>query len=83
MYQYDFDVSDGVWSIHSFRFVSFLGNMWAQQWNNIYDIVEPFPNQGTIDVTKKMKEEGWTITKMFQVANKYIYYLSIFVLPWA
>ncbi|XP_054751271.2 angiotensin-converting enzyme-like [Lytechinus pictus] len=58
-----------------------LGNMWAQQWNNIYDIVEPFPNKGTIDVTDKMKEEGWTVLKMFQVANRFFKSLGLYEMP--
>jgi peptidyl-dipeptidase A len=32
-----------------------LGNMWAQQWDGIYDIVEPFPNQGSLDVDAKLR----------------------------
>lgn len=47
-----------------------IGNMWAQEWNNIYDIVEPYPGHGTIDVTKKMREDGWTAESMFGVANQ-------------
>ena len=43
--------------------------MWAQEWNNIYEIVEPYPGHGIIDVTNKMKEYGWTAENMFYVAN--------------
>ena len=35
-------------------FVVYVGNMWAQQWNNIYDIVEPYPGREKIDVTPEM-----------------------------
>ena len=27
-----------------------LGNMWAQQWNNIYDLLEPYPGVSNLDV---------------------------------
>jgi peptidyl-dipeptidase A len=27
-----------------------LGNMWAQDWSNIYDLVEPYPGVGSLDV---------------------------------
>ena len=28
-----------------------LGNMWAQSWNNIDDIVRPYPNKPSLNVT--------------------------------
>jgi hypothetical protein len=34
-----------------------LGNMWAQQWGNIYDILEPFPGQGRESLTNLMKAQ--------------------------
>lgn len=30
------------------------GNMWAQTWNNIYDMMIPFPSKPNIDVTDTM-----------------------------
>ncbi|MEC9362095.1 MAG: M2 family metallopeptidase [Pseudomonadota bacterium] len=32
-----------------------LGNMWAQQWSNIYPLVEPYPGVGSLDVTAALK----------------------------
>src|SRR6185437_3326589 len=32
-----------------------LGNMWAQEWQNIYDLVEPYKGEAPLDVTKKIK----------------------------
>ncbi|XP_030856345.1 angiotensin-converting enzyme-like [Strongylocentrotus purpuratus] len=58
-----------------------LGNMWAQEWNNIYDIVEPYPGHGTIDVTKKMREDGWTAESMFGVANQFFASLGLDSMP--
>ena len=37
-----------------------LGNMWGQSWGNIADIVKPFPNKPSIDVTDEMVKQGWT-----------------------
>jgi hypothetical protein len=28
--------------------------MWAQEWNNIYDLVIPFKNKASVDVTPTM-----------------------------
>ncbi len=44
-----------------------LGNMWAQEWSNVYDVVEPYPGQGSLDVTKKLvakKTDAKTMVKM-------------------
>ena len=34
-----------------------LGNMWAQQWDGIYDLVEPYPNQGSLDVDANLRQK--------------------------
>lgn len=34
-----------------------LGNMWAQSWENIYDMVVPFPNKPNLDVTSTMVQK--------------------------
>lgn len=34
-----------------------LGNMWAQSWGNLYDLVEPFPYAGaTPDATPALQD---------------------------
>lgn len=38
-------------------FLSFPGNMWAQSWENILDIVLPYPKKPPEDVTKIMKNQ--------------------------
>ena len=34
-----------------------LGNMWAQQWSNIYSQVEPYKGVGDLDVTAALKQQ--------------------------
>ena len=34
-----------------------LGNMWAQQWGNIYDQVEPYKGVRSVDVTPALKKQ--------------------------
>jgi peptidyl-dipeptidase A len=44
-----------------------LGNMWSQQWDSIYDLVEPYPGVGDLDITAalvKQKKDAIAITKM-------------------
>lgn len=39
---------------HSLYVSVSVGNMWAQSWNNIYDLMIPFPNKPNVDVTNTM-----------------------------
>jgi peptidyl-dipeptidase A len=34
-----------------------LGNMWAQQWGNVYPLVEPYKGVGSIDVSPTLKKQ--------------------------
>eukprot|EP01080_Neovahlkampfia_damariscottae_P000753 gene753-9005_t len=40
------------------------GNMWCQEWNNIYDIVVPFPNQPNQVATPGIIKKGWNGKEM-------------------
>ena len=44
-----------------------LGNMWAQTWENIEEIVKPFPDSPTLSTTDAMKN---------QVTNYYLWVYS-------
>ena len=35
--------------------------MWAQQWGNIYDMVEPYPGKAGVDATPEMIAQVTTI----------------------
>nr|XP_021489952.1 angiotensin-converting enzyme-like [Meriones unguiculatus] len=56
-----------------------LGNMWAQSWENILDLVLPYPDKPPEDITKIMKSQHWRPEKMFQEAN--IFFTSMGLLP--
>lgn len=34
-----------------------LGNMWAQQWGNLYPLVEPYPGQNDLDVSSALRAQ--------------------------
>ncbi|XP_078079873.1 angiotensin-converting enzyme [Mustelus asterias] len=58
-----------------------LGNMWAQGWNNIYDMMIPFPNKGTIDVTNTMIAKKWNTTHMFRESERFFNSLGLIPMP--
>ena len=58
-----------------------LGNMWAQQWDAIYDMVEPYPGQGSLDVDKKLKEKKYEPQKMVKLGEAFFTSLGLDELP--
>ncbi|XP_039949679.1 angiotensin-converting enzyme [Bactrocera tryoni] len=58
-----------------------LGNMWAQQWSSVADIVSPFPDKPLIDVTNEMVAQGYTPLKMFQLGDDFFQSMNLTKLP--
>jgi len=59
-----------------------LGNMWAQEWNNIYDVAVPYPREhGSLDVTAKLKAEHWDALKMVRQGERFFTGLGFAPLP--
>ncbi|KAL6073647.1 hypothetical protein STEG23_023533, partial [Scotinomys teguina] len=56
-----------------------LGNMWAQSWENILDLVLPYPKKPPEDITKIMKSQHWRPEKMFHEAD--IFFTSMGLQP--
>jgi peptidyl-dipeptidase A len=52
-----------------------LGNMWGQNWRNIIDLIKP--NIETPDITGEMIKQGYTPTKIFQVAEEFFTSLGL------
>jgi len=58
-----------------------LGNMWAQSWSDIADIVSPFGDKPLIDVTDEMVKQGYTPLKMFQMGDDFFQSMNLTKLP--
>uniref|UniRef100_A0A1A9VXA1 Angiotensin-converting enzyme n=1 Tax=Glossina austeni TaxID=7395 RepID=A0A1A9VXA1_GLOAU len=61
--------------------IHLLGNMWGQQWDNVMDLLTPYPNAPTIDVTGEMKRQGYTVKKMFQLGDEFFQSMGLRALP--
>ncbi|KAH9396896.1 hypothetical protein TYRP_003196 [Tyrophagus putrescentiae] len=51
-----------------------LGNMWAQQWGNLLNIIpemNPNPEMKPIDTKVNEKLQTWTVKKMFELSEKF------------
>ena len=58
-----------------------FGNMWAQQWNNIYDLLEPYRGVSDLDVTSELERQGYDARKMTQSAESFYVSLGFPKLP--
>ena len=50
-----------------------LGNMWAQDWSNIFDLLVPYPNKPSLDVTENMKNQviysSWYLIAVLKILS--------------
>lgn len=58
-----------------------FGNMWAQQWDGVYDLLEPYPGQGSLDVDRKLKEKKYDPVKMVKLGESFFTSLGLDPLP--
>ena len=58
-----------------------LGNMWAQSWGNIYDIVKPQQEMKVPDVTGALAEQGYDEIAMVKQAESFFSSLGFEELP--
>jgi peptidyl-dipeptidase A len=58
-----------------------LGNMWAQQWGNIYDIVAPRGGAQAVDVTARLKANRYDANRMVRTGEAFFSSLGFAPLP--
>ncbi|HEY9218172.1 MAG TPA: M2 family metallopeptidase, partial [Phenylobacterium sp.] len=58
-----------------------LGNMWAQQWGNIYDVVEPKTQTRSYDLTQLLTSKGYDPTRMVKTGEAFYSSLGLAPLP--
>jgi peptidyl-dipeptidase A len=58
-----------------------LGNMWAQEWGNIYDLVEPYPGALNLDVSAALAAQAYTPVRMARLAESFFVSLGLPALP--
>jgi peptidyl-dipeptidase A len=58
-----------------------LGNMWAQQWAEIYPLVEPYPGVSDLNVTNALVKQKYDPVKITQSAENFYVSLGFPKLP--
>ncbi len=58
-----------------------LGNMWAQSWGNIYDLVKPDNEGRPVDITALLKDKNYDAIKMVKTGEGFFTSLGFDPLP--
>jgi peptidyl-dipeptidase A len=58
-----------------------LGNMWAQEWANVYPLVEPYPGKVKLDVSSTIERQKWDPMKMVKTGEAFFTSLGMPALP--
>ncbi|HEU5468772.1 MAG TPA: M2 family metallopeptidase, partial [Steroidobacteraceae bacterium] len=58
-----------------------FGNIWAQQWNNIYDLLEPYPGVSNLNVTSALEKQKYDAVRMTKSAESFYTSLGFPALP--
>ena len=58
-----------------------LGNMWAQGWGSLYDIMEPYPGVSDLDVDSTLKTKNYSPQEMVRSAESFYVSLGMDRLP--
>ncbi len=58
-----------------------LGNMWAQEWTNVYPLVEPYPGVSSLDVTRRLVAQHWDARRMVKLGESFYTGLGLDPLP--
>jgi len=58
-----------------------LGNMWAQGWSFIYDLMEPYPGVADLDVDSTLKTKNFSPQEMVRSAESFYVSLGMERLP--
>ena len=58
-----------------------LGDMFAQDWSNIFNLVKPSKSSKTFDVTKELKKQNYTVEKIFRLSERFFVSLGLDKMP--
>jgi peptidyl-dipeptidase A len=58
-----------------------LGNMWAQRWDNIYDLLEPYPGAIDLNVSAALETQGYTPVRIARTGERFFMSLGLPALP--
>ncbi|KAH1028894.1 angiotensin-converting enzyme [Dendroctonus ponderosae] len=61
--------------------VHLLGNMWGQSWNNIGDLMLPYPDVKKDNLTAELLKQNYSVTKIFRTAEAFFKSINLTAMP--
>lgn len=58
-----------------------LSDMWGRFWNNLYKFAEPFSGKPPIDPSQAMREQNYTVLKMFHTGDEFYASMGLYRVP--
>jgi peptidyl-dipeptidase A len=58
-----------------------LGNMWAQEWGNVFDLVVPYPGEAPVEVTRELEAKHWDAQAIVRQGEHFFTSLGFDPLP--
>ncbi|XP_060524436.1 angiotensin-converting enzyme-like [Cylas formicarius] len=58
-----------------------LGNMWAQSWSNVAELMLPHPDVKDEDLTQELVNQNYTAIKIFQTAENFFRSINLTEMP--
>ncbi len=58
-----------------------LGDMWAQNWNGIFDVLEPYPGVADLEVTKALESSGYGPSEIARAGERFFTSMGLRSLP--
>ena len=53
------------------------GNMWAQEWTHIFDLVKPYPQEESYDLSKSLRDQDYDVYGLFKMADDFFQSLGM------
>uniref|UniRef100_A0AAR5P344 Angiotensin-converting enzyme n=1 Tax=Dendroctonus ponderosae TaxID=77166 RepID=A0AAR5P344_DENPD len=61
--------------------IHLLGNMWGQSWNNIGDLMLPYPDVKKDNLTAELLKQNYSVTKIFRTAEAFFKSINLTAMP--
>lgn len=58
-----------------------LGNMWSQEWTSVYDLLEPFPSAGNLDITAALERQDYDAKRVAEAGERFFISMGMPELP--
>ncbi|CAG0883554.1 unnamed protein product [Darwinula stevensoni] len=57
------------------------GDMWAQDWSNLKDLLQPCKGKPSLDITPALRKQNYTPEKMFRVSEEFFTSMGLSPMP--